>query len=378
MARAAIPGLRLKRDKRGRRTWTLRLFFPKRVRDLLQNPDKEQEISLSTDSYERAKTLAAKVLAEHREKMDRLFFELTLPDNRGAFTYNDATEEYELDAAIKRTPRISEWRDTYVSEVREHLSAKSLAMIPGLFGDLIATVGDQHLATLTWHDVRRWLDALKLRGVKGQTRRHKCGRLQRAWTVSARPHLADDARNPFEGHIVIASKPVADEFTTAELQLLLDARSRRGASIRDFVLVGIFSGLRLGEFARMEIRTVGETRCIWIPRSKTEAGKRIVPIHDAIASIDFEALKRRKGDSVAHLFMDVRKRAGIVRPGLNFRSLRRNFVGALERANVDPMEAAALAGHSRSWTYKRYGSGALAARLKLAVDKVEFPGLNVA
>jgi integrase len=67
-----------------------------------------------------------------------------------------------------------------------------------------------------------------------------------------------------------------------------------------------------------------------------------------------------------------RRAVGVTRERVGFHSFRKNFVTALERAEAEPWDIAAIVGHERGFTLGVYSSGKSLRALSEVVEKMQF------
>ncbi|WP_374250682.1 site-specific integrase [Xanthobacter sp.] len=169
-------------------------------------------------------------------------------------------------------------------------------------------------------------------------------------------------------------------------------------------LIGLFTGMRLGEIVQLEVSDIGQQGEIpfihvWQGAAgqktlKTASSKRQIPIHRELifcGLLDYVE-RRRKVDPKGRLFPEVRlgnmgdpshafskqfgrylDAIGLKSRKLTFHSLRHTFKDALMEAEVPESIAKALMGHSDASVHAIYGSGATLEHLNSAIQKVKYP-----
>lgn len=184
-------------------------------------------------------------------------------------------------------------------------------------------------------------------------------------------------------------------FTEAELvNLLTTIKEKRGVNdpLWAMTVIALFTGMRSGEIAESECSDVYEDY-IHIPESKTEAGRRDVPLHPVIKPLVKQllenpkdgylipGLKRGGADMKRNHVIGKRfstilrseKGAGIIDKNVVFHSLRKNMSTALENAKVPESTAQQIIGHEKgSMTYGLYSQGVSMDVLKHEVAKVGY------
>ncbi len=163
--------------------------------------------------------------------------------------------------------------------------------------------------------------------------------------------------------------------------------------------VALFSGMRMGEILELDAEDVKRDRGVWyfdVAEGKTEAGIRRVPVHSELVALGFldyvkaigkgplfagvtpRGLDKERAHTFASRFPEFRRGRGITRDRVAFHSFRKNFVGALEKANIDRDRAALVVGHERGFTFRVYNpEGVDMPALREVVEAVKYPGLKL-
>jgi integrase len=172
-------------------------------------------------------------------------------------------------------------------------------------------------------------------------------------------------------------------------------------------LLSLFSGCRMNELCQLAVDDVVERDGVPVilikpdPEAgqtvKTEAGRRVVPVHPELARCGFlkhvEAARKARHD---RLFPELKQdrrgyysdhfqkwfsrfvaKAGARAPRTSFHSFRHNFRDALREANVSRDATLALGGWSAGGTEEIYGDGLRPKTLARAMAKVRYPGLDL-
>lgn len=137
--------------------------------------------------------------------------------------------------------------------------------------------------------------------------------------------------------------------------------------------IALFSGMRQGEICELEAVDVRQQGGVWffdITAAKSEAGVRRVPVHSELVKLGLLEYVRalgsgplfpgvapagpdlKRGHTFAKRFPAFRRDKGIERERVAFHSFRKNFVRALETAQVDRDRAALVVGHERGFTFR--------------------------
>jgi integrase len=182
-------------------------------------------------------------------------------------------------------------------------------------------------------------------------------------------------------------------------------------------LIGLFSGMRLGEIIQMQTADVRSRDDIQYfdvtPLSaaemaedddaerksvKTSSSHREIPIHKTLFDVgfaDFLAYRQKSGE--LRLFPDFEKTKAddswsktfskhfkrfctsidVTRRGVTFHSLRHNVEDALRNTDVRKEARDAVQGHGENGVSREYGTGYYLTTLNDAVQKIEYKGLKL-
>ncbi|ACH38765.1 integrase family protein [Citrifermentans bemidjiense Bem] len=195
--------------------------------------------------------------------------------------------------------------------------------------------------------------------------------------------------NPTEG-LKVKQKKRADEerkaYTREDLKKMVAALPSPSAKPERYwvPLIGMYSGMRLGEICGLHVSDVRQVDGVWVfdvneeadKRLKTEASKRLVPIHPKLIGLGLlryvETMKERKSvrmwpklvrrDSdgycaaVGNWFGRFNRKHVTEDPLKSFHSLRHAFADTLKQLGVQENLIAELMGHANdSITTGRYG-----------------------
>jgi integrase len=172
-------------------------------------------------------------------------------------------------------------------------------------------------------------------------------------------------------------------------------------------LIALYAGARMNELAQLGTADVALRDGAHVlsikpdPETgqtvKTEAGRRLVPVHPELVRcgfLDFVARQRLAGhhrlfpelkqdargyysDHFQKWFSRFLAKAGATAPRTSFHSFRHNFRDALREANVSRDATLALGGWKAGGTEEIYGGGLRASTLDRELTKVNYPGLDL-
>jgi len=311
------------------------------------------------------------------------------PPEKGAETFSEAFERYlatELDGTSDDTIR------DYRRKVK-------------IFTD---KMGDLPLTKITDRMAVSFLDDYLLteRKQKPMTRNTYAVLFSAVYKCAIRCKKARD--NPFEGQRIKQVTVHYEPFTDQEIAALFagakfevaPAQHETGTALPWACLISAYTGCRLEEVASLRAADIKETDGIHYfefcsdGNGKTKAATRVVPLHHALIDVGllryrgalpkdsmlFPGLKGRSskpgklGPKLGDAFNRWRKRAEVVRPGVNFHSFRHSVGDRLRKAGVPEDDRAALLGHEdERITSKVYGhDGPGLRRLQAIVEKLSY------
>jgi integrase len=272
------------------------------------------------------------------------------------------------------------------------------------FNDWLEERADKPLESLTVADIRLFRETLRTAGRTAKTAQHYVRDIGSALRTAVREGLL--GHNPASGldPLEATDSTARSPFAAKELALLV--KHAPSEDWRGVILCGIFAGLRLGDAARLQWKSVdlAEGTLRLVP-SKTKRKKReiCVPLHpelraffeehpsaDDSAAPVFPSLSRRSVSGKRGLsmtFVAIMETAGVSRGKARvvakesagrtthergFHSLRHSYVSALANADVGEDVRMKLAGHTDSEVHAIYSHHEVKT-LAAAIEKI--PGL---
>ncbi|MBT1426806.1 tyrosine-type recombinase/integrase [Dickeya dianthicola] len=287
----------------------------------------------------------------------------------------------------------------YLAEYKQSRSPSTIskhALASRLFLKYL-NVADTELMGIGRTEVTGFIRALKPKK-STQTIQNYLSGLNTVYEYARRCYDDIPAASPFTGHRLEAKRTIKsyEAFSTDEINALLNNASD---DLRDVILIGLYSGMRLDEIASLRISDASEIEgvmCFSVRAAKTKAGLRVVPMHPALQSVitrckqlnqqgelgeyllpQSNLIKRldgKRGPWYSQQFTRLRDK---VLPNATdrqcFHSLRGMFITALDRAGVPEDRIAQIVGHERGKTesFKTYSSGALLSELADYVSLVQ-------
>ena len=247
-------------------------------------------------------------------------------------------------------------------------------------------------------------------GLSALTVRRYATALRLVW-AHAEQRLSFDGKNVWAGQTQRTKKHRGDSetgkraFTPAEVRKLLGQRPTIAfdvaTSLRWIILIAAYSAMRLEEIASLSTANVREMDGIHyfdLKKAKTQAGVRVIPIHNVIIAAGFldyvasigngplwPALRPRgadgkRGQYISKLFVKLRREIGLVdldkmtgRDRIDFHSLRRSAITAMRHAGIAEHEVAEVVGHeNRQITFGTYAARHQLARLRDVVEGIRY------
>lgn len=171
-------------------------------------------------------------------------------------------------------------------------------------------------------------------------------------------------------------------------------------------LIGLFTGMRLGEICQLwtdDLIEVDGIKCIRVRHSeardqrlKTGDSERTIPVHRELERLGLIAWWRSKqileparlfpeipksasdtfSDAFSKRFAYQMRKLGLAGKGLVFHSFRHTFVDGMRNAGIDEATQKALGGWKAKDVHAQYGRGPGIRRLKQQIDNVRFADTN--
>ena len=177
-------------------------------------------------------------------------------------------------------------------------------------------------------------------------------------------------------------------------------------------LIALWNGMRSNEICQLDAADIRQEEGVWCfditgvsttgaddKTTKTESSVRVLPVHDRLLDIGLIDFHQNRPKN-SKLFADIPrgadgyystvfskrinrhfKKIGVhMRRKLVFHSLRHNFRDEMRRAEIDPGVARALGGwtNKTSEAFEIYGRGYSLKHLSSAIERIEYPSLNLA
>lgn len=389
-------------------TWLYRRNYPKDLQGVLGQALKQ---SLKTGDARVAKARAAEVNAKYEEIIAKAKAGLAVEKPKPVTVVAPVFAPVTMIGKVTVADLAKAYLNRRSGEL-QHGGFKSVRFSVGLF---VSVYGGRAIGALTREDglsfIRKVAQLGRHVGKSCKTKGYGLDRLVAASegeTISPQTqrrivrqvgHFLDWAvyegqlgSNPFTTVRVEAKGKVNryEAMTEEEVRRLLALEDPRiGAVLR----VCLLSGMRAGEAAglvREDLVWKGNLGWFaWIRPNevrslKTEAAERVVPLHSALTPVLAQCPRAGRlfpglsVNMVTKRFAEMRKAAGIGRPGVVFHSTRKWFVTQCERAGVPEHFTASIVGHQSArsenrMTYGIYSAGISDEQKREIVEKVGLP-----
>jgi integrase len=178
-------------------------------------------------------------------------------------------------------------------------------------------------------------------------------------------------------------------FSNEEVEKIYrESIKKKDWELGQLIILASYTGARIEEICSLKQSNINlKNRCISIVDAKTEAGERVIPIHNALVPIVQEMMRFESTFLLPNLskskFDDrsnaIGKRFGRLKNKLNFskrfvfHSIRKTFTTQLENAGVTENITADIVGHEKPrMTYGLYSGGTNLEVKRNAINKVSF------
>lgn len=284
-------------------------------------------------------------------------------------------------------PTLSQIRDEYLSEYKDKRKLSTLSktlLAVNLYLD------SSNIIDVPMDSIKRTQVAAFIREQRKdkspQTIQNYLSSLSAIYTYARQGYDCIPSDCPFIGYTLEAKSTVIsyEPFESHQIDSLLQEAEEE---IRDVILIGLYSGMRLDEICslkRTEIITIEGIRCFNITKGKTKSAIRYVPIHSKLIDIVDKYLSLANGEYLLTHANQIKRKDGKIGPYYSqkftrlrnsvfklisryplatdrqcFHSLRGMFITELDRQGVAENRIALIVGHGRGKTesFKTYSQG---------------------
>lgn len=235
------------------------------------------------------------------------------------------------------------------------------------------------------------------KGLADATMNRHMATLQALWTWAMERDYCEGS-NPFSGYTRKLRNGTNSKgyvpWTEQDLKRLWSTPPAR-QDLREVMLVGMFTGMRLNEIASLtweQVQVEDGITYFDIQDAKTPAGERRVPVHPELAwltnrkpdtgkgrlwpNFRGEGAGNKPGGDAGKIFSGYKNKLGYDRTK-TFHSFRKNVTGQMERAGVPETAWAQLLGHEKGFTFRVYSPDGLAMEQRYdIIANIQYPFLG--
>ena len=381
--------------------WIFQIFVPKYMRHMFDNKRAWRK-STGTKDILKARHFRNHMLIEFNNLKELL--NPDREDNRiqSAITSLHTTIKQAKNApvAVSPAPMLAATRDEYMQVYSERRAFSTLSKAARAVEVFLQSIGkvDIALNKIGRRTVTDFIEAQQQSAP--QTVQNWLTSLGSLYEFAKRRDDGIPDSNPFHGHNLEARRTIESyqPFEPSQLQTLIKEADE---TIRDLIVMGLYSGCRLDELAslkRDDIVMIEGVRCFFIRKAKTAAGVRHVPIHTLLIGVVDKLLSQNYGEYLFAQSNKITRADGKKGPWFSqaftrlrrqvlptttdrqcYHSLRGHFVTALDRAGVPEQRIGSITGHTeqkaKTEAFRTYSKGAGMKELLGYVELVSYEGL---
>lgn len=381
--------------------WIFQIFVPKYMRHMFDNKRAWRK-STGTKDILKARHFRNHMLIEFNNLKEMLN-----PDREDIRIQNAITtlhttikQAKNTPVAVSPAPMLATIRDEYMQVYSERRAFSTLSKAARAVEVFLQSIGkvDIALNKIGRRTVTDFIEAQQQSAP--QTIQNWLTSLGSLYEFAKRRDDGIPDSNPFHGHNLEARRTIESyqPFDQDQLQTLIKEADE---TIRDLILMGLYSGCRLDELAslkRDDIVMIEGVRCFFIRKAKTAAGVRHVPIHSRLIGIVDKLLSQNYGEYLFAQSNKITRADGKKGPWFSqaftrlrrqvlptatdrqcFHSLRGMFITALDRAGVPEQRIGAITGHTeqkaKTEAFRTYSKGAGMKELSGYVELVSYDSI---
>ena len=251
-----------------------------------------------------------------------------------------------------------------------------------------------HLSDVKRREVQRWVAEMAASGMAPKSLARDLSDMRGYWRWLQTMEFVPDDVQPFQNLQLPRTEPDAERrqpFEAADVvKLLAAARGDGDDGLADLIELGMWTGCRIEELAALKVEHV-HAKHFEVVASKTNAGRRDVPIHPKLAptmtrlvraSRDGYVLSGLTPNKYGDRSNAVGKRFGRLKSDLGFgpqhvfHSLRKTVITLLENAGVPEPAIQDIVGHKReSITLGTYSGGLTLQNKAKYLGRLKYPEL---
>ena len=252
-----------------------------------------------------------------------------------------------------------------------------------------------HLSDVKRREVQRWVAEMAAEGLAPKSLARDLSDMRGYWRWLQTMEFVPDDAQPFHNLHLPKAEPDAERrqpFEAADVVTLLNAARERGdGTLADLIELGMWTGCRIEELCALKLEHV-HAKHFEVVASKTNAGRRDVPIHPRLAPTMARLVKASRDGYVLSSLSSknkyetrsnaVGKRFGRLKSDLGFgpqhvfHSLRKTVITLLENAGVPESAIQDIVGHKReSITLGTYSGGLTLQNKAKYLARLKYPDL---
>jgi len=163
----------------------------------------------------------------------------------------------------------------------------------------------------------------------------------------------EDATNPFQ-NIDLSNRAVTKKTESMTPELLTRLLEVCPVEYRDFFTLFAYTGIRAAESRSLELVNVDDSKLIKVNVSKTESGKRLIPMHQNIQGIIVANLP---SDIKVRSWLNKARKTGLLdghSPLIGLHGIRTYWITRMLSVGVQERLVSQMAGHKRKQTITQY------------------------
>lgn len=383
--------------------WVFQIFVPKYMRHIFDNKRAWRK-STGTKDIDKARHFRNHMLIEFNNLKAMLN-----PDrediriqNALSVLHSTVKQAKSVPTAIGPVPTLATVRDEYMTVYSERRAFSTLSKSARAVEVFLQSIGkvDIGLNKIGRRTVTDFIEGQQSK-VAPQTVQNWLTSLGSLYEFAKRRYDAIPDSNPFHGHNLEARRTI-ESYQPFEADQLVTLIKEADDVLRDVILIGLYSGMRLDEIAsikRDEIVMLEGVRCFFVSKSKTVAGVRYVPIHSLLIGIIDKHLANNSGEYLLAQSNNIIRKDGKRGPWYSqkftrlrdstlptatdrqcFHSLRGMFITCLDRAGVPEQRIGAITGHTeqkaKTEAFRTYSKGAGMEELSGYVELVSYDNIE--
>lgn len=390
--------------------WVFQIFVPKYMRHVFGHKRAWRK-STGTKDIVKARQFRNHLLIEFNKLKEQLRPDTEEKRISGAIAalYQEVSTNQQIEGRFSQPvdnkntpPTLCLIRDEYAESYRNRRSYSTLSKSARAVEIFLSTIQktDIKIDLIGRRMVTQFIRSQQEQ-VAGQTLQNWLTCLGSLYEFALRTYDAIPEGNPFHGHNLEARRTIEsyEPFTIPQLTTLI---KNAEDELRDVILIGLFSGMRLDEICSLkcdDIVNIEGVKCFNITKSKTKAGVRFVPVHSLLLPIVNRCLSVKSGEYLLPTANRIQRADGkkgpfysqaftrlrnkVIPAATNrqcFHSLRGHFITCLDRKGIEETRVGTLTGQvekkAKTEAFRTYSAGPLMKELKKIIELVSYPEIE--